>query len=164
MQTKHFESGQDLVVRRAHRPGAGLFSCCQVSFSSRFSSAAPLRAFVPAVEVACIVILGVLTSKQARFWHDSESLWRYVLAIRERSYFKSSHAHYNLGNLLAERSELEEAIEHFRQAVEIEPEHAEAHESLARAFVLQGRREEAAQHYQEALRILKSRSQATASR
>jgi len=65
---------------------------------------------------------------------------------------------------LAERSELEEAIEHFRQAVEIEPEHAEAHESLARAFVLQGRREEAAQHYQEALRILKSRSQATASR
>jgi tetratricopeptide (TPR) repeat protein len=62
-----------------------------------------------------------------------------------------------LGNALAERGELKEAIDQFNQAVGLAPELAEAHESLARALALQGKRDEAVQHYQHALRILQSR-------
>jgi Flp pilus assembly protein TadD len=61
---------------------------------------------------------------------------------------------------LAAQDELDQAIDHFRQAVRLQPEFAEAHESLAQALVQQGRKEDAVHHYNEALRIMKSRREA----
>ena len=53
-----------------------------------------------------------------------------------------------LGITLARQGKLEEAIEHFREALRIQPEFAAARESLGRALALQGKREEAIQHSQ----------------
>jgi Flp pilus assembly protein TadD len=64
--------------------------------------------------------------------------------------------------MLANRGNNEEAISHFRRALQIEPEFAEAHESLGRALARQGNREEAVKHYEEAIRIVKSRAAAQA--
>jgi tetratricopeptide (TPR) repeat protein len=48
---------------------------------------------------------------------------------------------------------LEEAITHYREALRIQPDYAEAHYSLANALARQGELEEAELHYQEAVRI-----------
>jgi protein O-mannosyl-transferase len=129
--------------------GAGLFYCRHV----RSNGGTRLGISVLAVGLAGVVVLGVLTWKQTQVWHDSERLWRYVLAVTEKSYFKSSVAHNNLGVVLVGREELEEAISHYREALRIYPAYAEAHNNLGVALRERGELEDAIQHYHEALRI-----------
>src|SRR5881409_2132245 len=69
---------------------------------------------------ACVLFgLGILTWNQVQVWRDSEKLWTHALA----TYPKSSIAENNLGNVRADQSKLAEAIEHYRQALDINPEH-----------------------------------------
>src|SRR5215510_2905098 len=55
---------------------------------------------------AILVILGVLTWKQVGVWHDSDRLWNYVLAITDRSIFRSGTAHHFVARVSAERGDL----------------------------------------------------------
>jgi len=64
-----------------------------------------------------------------------------------------ARAHYALGNALAARCRLDEAIARFQQAVELEPEFAEAHCNLGAALQSRGRIDEALAHYRKALVI-----------
>ncbi len=55
--------------------------------------------------------------------------------------------------MLAQQNELDDAIDHFRQALQSDPEFAEAHGNLATALQMQGHLDDAIRHYQEAVRI-----------
>ena len=55
--------------------------------------------------------------------------------------------------MLAQQNELDEAIDHFQQAIQEVPDFAEAHGYLATALQMQGNLDDAIRHYQEALRI-----------
>jgi Flp pilus assembly protein TadD len=57
---------------------------------------------------------------------------------------------------LLKQGQVQEAIDHFRAALRLEPGVAEIHESLGRALALQGKNDEAAAHLEEAVRILKT--------
>ena len=98
---------------------------------------------------AIVAVLMVCASIQTSYWRNSQSLWNHTLACTSQNYI----AHYNLGVALAKRGNLDEAIEHFHQAVRIDPEHAKAHINLGIALKMQGKLAEAIEHYQRALRI-----------
>src|SRR5437899_1355081 len=99
---------------------------------------------------ACVLFgLGILTWNQVQVWRDSEKLWTHALA----TYPKSSIAENNLGNVRADQSKLAEAIEHYRQALDINPEHASAHYNLGNVLAQQGKLAEASDHYRQALRL-----------
>src|SRR5439155_1200617 len=99
---------------------------------------------------ACVLFgLGILTWNQVQVWRDSEKLWTHALA----TYPKSSIAENNLGNVRADQSKLAEAIEHYRQALDINPEHASAHYNLGNVLAQQGKLAEAIDHYRQALKI-----------
>ncbi len=68
-------------------------------------------------------------------------------------YRHSAETQYNLGLASVLTGRIEEAIQHFEQALRIEPDYAEAHDSLGIALAQTGRIEEAIQHYEQALRI-----------
>ena len=93
--------------------------------------------------------LGVLTWKQTQIWHNSEELWRYALALDQRSSF----AHNNLGLVLAKRGALEEAINEFRKATQIDPASVEAYTNLGNFLAQTGAPEEAIVHLRHALQI-----------
>jgi len=57
-----------------------------------------------------------------------------------------------LGIALARQGNLEEAIDHFRQALQIEPTYANAHYGLGIALAMRGESEEASDHFRSALR------------
>ena len=59
----------------------------------------------------------------------------------------------NLGDALYQTGKREEAIEHYQQALRINPNYAEAHHNLGAALYQTGKREEAIEHFQQALRI-----------
>ena len=62
-------------------------------------------------------------------------------------------AHNNLGAALASRGRLDDAIGHFRQAVQCCPRFAAAHKNLGTALAGQGRIDDAIAHFRKALEI-----------
>jgi tetratricopeptide (TPR) repeat protein len=98
---------------------------------------------------ALILVLGVLTWKQAHIYADEETLWQDTLAENPACYM----AHNNLGNALLQMGRESEAIPHFQKALQIQPDYAEAHYNLGNALVQEGRLDEALAQYRTALQI-----------
>ena len=61
--------------------------------------------------------------------------------------------HHALAIALALQHRTEDAIGHYRRAIEQEPRNADAHHNLAVALASRGELEEAIQHYREALEL-----------
>ena len=101
--------------------------------------------------VGCMLLVGFMTSawQQTSYWQNSERLWTHALACTE----KNPVAHNNLGKVLASRGQAEEAITHFRKALDIRSDFAEAHNNLANLLADRGQVEEAIAHYRKALKI-----------
>ena len=57
--------------------------------------------------------------QQTRHWRDSETLWTHALACTSQN----AVAHNNLGIALAGRGQVDEAIAHYRKALEIKPDY-----------------------------------------
>lgn len=86
---------------------------------------------------------------QASFWRDSESLWTHTLACTR----PNSAAHNAFANALVDRGRLDDAVAHYRQAVDIRPDLAPAHYNLAVALDNLGRFEEAIAEYEQTLKL-----------
>ncbi len=101
--------------------------------------------------VSTVLLAGLMVCawQQTRHWRDSEALWTHALGCNPQNPL----AHSNLGNALARRGLVVEAIAQYRTALEIKPDDAMTHVNLGVA--LAGRREfdEAIVEYGKALDI-----------
>ncbi len=113
------------------------------------------RPAVAAVTALLLALLAGLTWRQTHAYHDLETLWRDVLAKND----DAAMAHINLGNLLSDREQYEEAIEHYRAVFEVDPPErdtfvrARAHYNIGNQLVALARTEEAEREYDAALAI-----------
>jgi len=100
---------------------------------------------------ATILLLAMMVGSwlQVLHWQNSINLFRHALSVTTNNYL----AHYNLGNALALKGNLAEAIAHYNQALRISPNYPEAHNNLGNALALRGSLDEAIVRYKEALRI-----------
>ncbi|MFN8547532.1 MAG: tetratricopeptide repeat protein [Candidatus Eisenbacteria bacterium] len=91
--------------------------------------------------VAAVVVLALalLTARQASVYRSGEDLWRDTLAKNDQAWI----AHNNLGFLLANTGRGTEAEPHYRAALQLYPDFAEAHNNLATLRGQQGRFDEA---------------------
>src|SRR5262249_18441701 len=96
-----------------------------------------------------LVSLGFLTWRQTADYHDLFALYGATLQKNPDCWM----AHYNLGIVLSEQGEPDQAIEHYRQAVALRPDYAEAHYNLGRLLAQKGRLDDAVTHYEKALKI-----------
>src|SRR2546429_3828051 len=140
-----FQSGSQIAADRytylaglgwAILAGAGLLSCWHAT-----------RFLIPGCAVCLLVGFGVLTRNPAQIWHDSEKLWSHAAAIDPGS----PVGQYSLGLALARQRKLTEAIEHFKTALRIKPDYADAHINWGLALAQQGKLAEAIDHYQQTL-------------
>ena len=98
--------------------------------------------------VAIVFCLG-LTRHQLAYWQDSETLFRHALAVTENN----DVAHNNLGTALEKKGQMEEAFQHYQEAMRLKPGNVEAHNNLGVAFGRKGQMDEAVKQYQAALRL-----------
>jgi tetratricopeptide (TPR) repeat protein/cbb3-type cytochrome oxidase subunit 3 len=104
------------------------------------------------LSAAALVITGAFITRsyfQGACWKNSETLWRHTVAVTHDNYI----AQNNLGGTLLEQGQLNEAIAHYREAVEIKPDVPEVQSNLGNALVREGEVEEAIGHLQKALQI-----------
>ena len=74
------------------------------------------RGFVLApTAIALVATLSILSWKQTTHWRDTESLWRYTLSVTP----DSDVAHTGLAGILFVQGKVDDAIEHYRRAIEM---------------------------------------------
>ena len=112
------------------------------------------KSFIITTGAAVILIaFAVLTWRQVGIWHDSDRLWNHVLAITDRSIFRSGTAHHFVARVFADRGDLDRAIEHLRTSINIEPTDSTAYMDLGTALAKKGQLNEAIKSFQNALAL-----------
>ncbi|XP_052811152.1 protein O-mannosyl-transferase TMTC1-like isoform X1 [Mya arenaria] len=96
-----------------------------------------------------ILLHAAKTFTQNQIWKDRETLFRSGLAAMPHN----AKVHYNYGNFLKDAGRRDEAIQHYREAIRLDPTYASALNNLG--VHLQDR-QEAEIHFREAIRILPS--------
>jgi len=111
--------------------------------------AAGLARIPRVIPATLIVLLGVLTWQQAGMYRNLETLWQKTLARNP----DCSMAHNDLGSLLYDQGHIEEAMEHYRKAIQSDPNNCEALINLGIAFAARRQFNEAIENYRRAIEI-----------
>ncbi len=94
-----------------------------------------------------LVLFSFRTISRNFDFQNQDNLW---LATAKTSP-SSPQNQNNLGDLYARRGELNEAVFHFKKAIELKPNYGDAYHNLANTFNQMGKTEEAITNYQKAL-------------
>lgn len=105
----------------------------------------------PAAGAAAVVlvVLAVLSHRQAAVWKDNLSLWSHAVLVQP----ESPLAQHNLGHFLLRAGRGAEAERHLRRALELSPRYANAMNSLGNLLLDRGDARAAIPYYRSALAI-----------
>jgi tetratricopeptide (TPR) repeat protein len=123
-----------------------LASAGVATLASTFERSRPL---ILSAAVCLIVTLAVLTWRQAAMYADIEALWRTTLARNPGCWM----AHNNLGIVLFQKGDTDEAVAHYRTTLDMQPDFWDAEYNLGIALLSKGQVDEAIAHCSNAVRI-----------
>jgi protein O-mannosyl-transferase len=107
------------------------------------------RHFIFGAAVCIVAALAVFTWRQSTMYADIEALWRTTIARNPGCWM----AHNNLGIVLSQKGEIDEAIAHYRKTLEMSPDFADADYNLGNALLQKGEIDAAILHCQRAVTI-----------
>ncbi|MFN2542925.1 MAG: tetratricopeptide repeat protein [Chthoniobacterales bacterium] len=95
------------------------------------------------------MVLALLTWQQSRMYANIEALWRTTLAANPDCWM----AHNNLGIVLFQKGQLDEAISHYRTTLQLQPTFGDAEYNLGNALLGKGEIDQALVHCEKALTL-----------
>jgi Flp pilus assembly protein TadD len=116
------------------------------SLSDKF---AQYRAVIVSAALLIVATLGTLTWRQAATYTDIETLWRTTLAKNPECWM----AHTNLGLVLFQKGQIDDAIAHYQSALQMQPDWWDAEYNLGTALLAKGQVDEALLHCQKAVSL-----------
>ena len=114
------------------------------------------RVVLGVTATAILTALIVCARAQTAYWQNSESLWTHTLACTSDNLI----AHNNLGVVLLQKGDVDGAVVHFQQALQIKPDSVQVHNNLGLALKKQGHIEEAMEQYDKSIQINPNNSEA----
>jgi tetratricopeptide (TPR) repeat protein len=140
---------QDLAVE--HRMYLALAAPVALAVIGVHRALSPAGAARPAIASGLVflvvVSLSVATVRRNRDYRSHLALRQSVVLAAP----DNPRGHYNIGTLLKAAGRVEEAMEAYERAIELDPGYAMAHYNLANALLSRGENDEAIAHYQAAL-------------
>jgi tetratricopeptide (TPR) repeat protein len=97
--------------------------------------------------VCFVATLALLTWRQSAMYNDIEALWRTTLARNPACWM----AHNNLGIVLFQKGQTDEAIAHYRKTLQMRPDFSDADYNLGNALLQKGKIDEAIVHCRRAV-------------
>jgi tetratricopeptide (TPR) repeat protein len=137
--------GDPIFEHRLYLPSAGLIVLAALALSRLTRGR---RALVPALAVVCLVLGGTAYARNS-VWTDRGTLWRDVL----KKYPDNPRAHNNIGVILKNNGNTDEAIRHLETAIRFWPTYGQFHSNLGRAYLEKGEPDKAIEHLETALEL-----------
>ena len=101
------------------------------------------------VAAVALIVLGLLTWRQASIYRDNETFYHHIIALNPQA----QYAHLNLGAAFYKEGRYEEALAAYRVAVAQRPNYAKVHVALGSALNKLRRFEEAETHLRRAIAL-----------
>jgi len=133
--------------RYTYLPQIGLYVLLAWAITDALASRLQRRILGVSAGVATIA-LASRAHIQASYWRNGESLWRHALAVTSGNFM----AHEGLGHFLVNHGRLDEAIDQFQIALNIDPGFPEIEMNLILALTQKGRTDDAITHLQALLK------------
>lgn len=140
---------QAMADRYTYVPALGLFVIVAWAGVAWVEAHARRRWPVVALGLGVTLAWATVAARQVTHWRDSEALCRHALAVTSGNFV----AHNNLANVLLLRGGIDEAIEHYRRALELRPDFPSPHSNLGTALLQRGEPAAALPHLQRALEL-----------
>lgn len=139
---------QSMADRYTYLPMIGVllalvWAAYELSTRWRYAMVAATVGFV-AVSLGCMVF----TRLQIGYWSDGETLFRHAIAVTQHN----ALAHGSLARALADKGQIDEAIEQYRQAAALDPNDTIACNGLGNLLAQKGDIDGAISQFREALR------------
>jgi tetratricopeptide (TPR) repeat protein len=138
-----------MADRFTYLPSIGIFIMTAWGASELLSKWTNRKVILGGLAMMILLASSICTRLQLRYWRNSITLFEHTLAVTSNN----SVIHDNLGLTLQSQGKFDEAIEHHRRALQIDPYCAGTHFNLGQALNSLGKFEEAITHFTEALRI-----------
>ena len=135
--------------RYTYLPQIGLYIALVWWIADLTKSSRAQKVVISGAALLVIATLSILSWNQTRYWRDTETLWRHTLAVMP----DNDVAHAGLGGILFVRGQIDEAIDHYENALRLRDGNAAAHFGLGRALAAKQKVDAAIFHFQKALRI-----------
>jgi len=141
-----------IFEHRLYLPSVGFFLAAvmgAVTGLPHLPSAMKRREAASSLFAILIFSFSLATYQRNGVWKNSLTLWEDVVSKAPGSFM----GHNNLGNALSKEGKLDEAIEHFHEALRIEPPLWFAHNSLGATLMKQGKVDEGIKHFYKTIEI-----------
>ena len=102
-----------------------------------------------AITAAVLIILMTTSWLQAQYWKNSVTLFKHTVEVTDNNYLM----HNNLGFALTARGRPDEAIEHYKEALRLNPDFEQANINIGLALLSQGKVDECIDYYEKVLRL-----------
>ncbi len=142
--------------RYTYLPHVGLYIAL-IWFAAYISKSLPHRREILAtVGSAVVIILSASSWKQTTYWRNSETLWTHTLAVTQNN----DVALEDLGTLLMERGQLDDALAYFQKALTVRSGSGQRHykfslaliyDSIGNVLAREGRTDEAIANFRQAI-------------
>jgi len=107
------------------------------------------RVLIASVVLVLAIGESVATRRYLVHWRDTTSLFEHMLTITP----DAPTVHNHLGTVLDAQGRTEEAMTHYRRAIELKPKYFDPYNNLGIAFQSQGQIDKAVEHYRRALQL-----------
>jgi tetratricopeptide (TPR) repeat protein len=137
--------------RYAYLASAGIFLLVATAIVSIIKRKPQLQTVVMGLVILIMIVLPVLTARQAKSWANTEALYRNVL----RTYPQSAMAHNNLGMTVDADGKKDEAMREYKEAIAIDPYQSIPYFNIAALLGEQGKYDEQLRMYQTIIDIVR---------
>ncbi|MEY2489098.1 MAG: protein O-mannosyl-transferase [Verrucomicrobiota bacterium] len=135
--------------RYAYLPQIGLYLLLTWAVADLCAKWRYRRLILSTLSIILLAALTFVARTQASYWQNSQTLWTHAIACTS----DNAMAHTNLGHAFYEKRMMGEALVHYRNALQIDPNQALAHSALGLALLETGRPDESVSHLLRALEI-----------
>jgi tetratricopeptide (TPR) repeat protein len=141
--------GQALADRYTYLPSIGLFIMLAWSVNHWLARLPEARLWVGGAAFLCLLACVLATERQLPYWRDSLALYGRIL----ENFPDCAGAQNGMGLALSDAGRRDEAIEHYKEALRLEPASVHAHYNLGIELAEAGKLEEAMFQFNEALKL-----------